>query len=64
MSGTRDRLKGRIEETAGAATDDPDLRREGRADQAAGEVKDAAGEAASKVEGGVARIVDRVRNRR
>lgn len=37
-----DRIKGQAKEAAGAATDDDELRREGKADQAAGKVKDKA----------------------
>jgi uncharacterized protein YjbJ (UPF0337 family) len=36
-----DDLKGRIKEAAGDLKDDPDLKREGKADQAEGKVKDA-----------------------
>lgn len=39
MSGKTDELKGRVKEAAGAITDDDRLRREGKADQAAGKVK-------------------------
>jgi uncharacterized protein YjbJ (UPF0337 family) len=44
MAGEMDKLKGRAKEAAGAATDDDELRREGRIDQAAGRTKDAAEE--------------------
>ncbi|MCB0994071.1 MAG: CsbD family protein [Acidimicrobiales bacterium] len=40
MSGM-DELKGRAKEAAGSLTDDEDLKREGKLDQAAGKVKDA-----------------------
>jgi uncharacterized protein YjbJ (UPF0337 family) len=40
MSNTDD-LKGRVKEAAGDLTDDDDLKREGKADRAAGGVKDA-----------------------
>ena len=39
MSGKTDELKGRVKEAAGALTDDPKLKREGRIDQAAGKMK-------------------------
>jgi uncharacterized protein YjbJ (UPF0337 family) len=42
MSGEVDKLKGRAKEAAGAATDDDQLRREGKVDQAAGKTKEAA----------------------
>jgi uncharacterized protein YjbJ (UPF0337 family) len=40
MAGTIDKAKGRIKEAAGALTDDPALKREGKIDQATGDVKD------------------------
>src|SRR5690349_15579003 len=40
MAGTLDKAKGRIKEAAGALTDDPALKREGKIDQATGDVKD------------------------
>ena len=42
MAGETDKLKGRAKEAAGAATDDDQLRREGKVDQAAGKTKEAA----------------------
>jgi uncharacterized protein YjbJ (UPF0337 family) len=41
MSGNADKIKGRIKQAAGDLTDNEDLRREGRLDEAAGKVKDA-----------------------
>ena len=41
MSGKADELKGRVKEAAGAMTDDDQLRREGKVDQAAGKTKQA-----------------------
>jgi uncharacterized protein YjbJ (UPF0337 family) len=49
MAGEMDKVKGRAKEAAGAATDDDELRREGRIDQAAGKTKDAAEEGVDKV---------------
>ena len=40
MSGNLDDLKGHAKEAVGDLTDDKDLEREGRADQAAGSIKD------------------------
>jgi uncharacterized protein YjbJ (UPF0337 family) len=40
MAGSLDKAKGRIKEAAGALTDDPALKREGKLDQLAGDVKD------------------------
>jgi uncharacterized protein YjbJ (UPF0337 family) len=44
-----DDAKGRVKEAAGDLTDDEDLQREGKIDQAAGTVKDKVGDAADKV---------------
>lgn len=41
-SGTSDKAKGRLKEAAGALTDDKKLKGEGKLDQMAGKVKDAA----------------------
>lgn len=40
MDGNTDKLKGKVKETAGAATDDDQLRAEGKTDQNAGKLKD------------------------
>lgn len=42
MAGESDKLKGRAKEAAGAVTDDDELRREGKVDQAAGKTKEMA----------------------
>jgi uncharacterized protein YjbJ (UPF0337 family) len=47
--GNTDKLKGQVKETAGAATDNDSLRREGRNDQNAGKVKDKVGDAVDGV---------------
>ena len=39
MAGETDKVKGRAKEAAGAITNDDELRREGKIDQAAGEAK-------------------------
>ncbi|HUR17347.1 MAG TPA: CsbD family protein [Acidimicrobiales bacterium] len=44
-----DDIKGRAKEAAGDLTDDEDLQREGKIDQATGTVKDKVGDAADKV---------------
>ncbi len=44
-----DDIKGRAKEAAGDLTDDDDLKREGKVDQATGTVKDKVGDAADKV---------------
>ncbi|HVE45419.1 MAG TPA: CsbD family protein [Acidimicrobiales bacterium] len=44
-----DDIKGRAKEAAGDLTDDEDLQREGKVDQATGTVKDKVGDVADKV---------------
>jgi uncharacterized protein YjbJ (UPF0337 family) len=44
-----DDLKGRAKEAAGDLTDDEDLKREGKVDQAAAKVKEAVNDVADKV---------------
>jgi uncharacterized protein YjbJ (UPF0337 family) len=46
---TADEAKGRIKEAAGDLTDDDDLKREGKADQMAGKVKDKVDDVADAV---------------
>ena len=48
MSNT-DEIQGRIKEAAGDLTDDKDLQREGKVDQASGKAKDAIDKASDKV---------------
>jgi len=49
LNGKIDRLKGNIKESVGEATDDQDLRDEGIADQASGNVQEGFGKARRKV---------------
>ena len=39
MSGTSDKIKGRVKEVVGALTDDQRLKREGKLDQTTGKIK-------------------------
>jgi uncharacterized protein YjbJ (UPF0337 family) len=48
MSGTVDKVKGRVKEAAGALTGDDKLKDEGKADQAAGKIKGAVGSVIDK----------------
>jgi uncharacterized protein YjbJ (UPF0337 family) len=50
MSGTTDKIKGRVKEAVGALTNDKRLKKEGKIDQAAGAIKE-----------GVAKVVDKVK---
>lgn len=47
--GTIDKLKGRAKETAGAATDNDELRAEGKVDQSKGSIKNKVDDVADKV---------------
>lgn len=57
-----DDLKGRAKEAAGDLTNDKDLQREGKADQASGKVKEKLGDAKDWVEDKVDDAKDRVDN--
>ena len=59
MSGTGDDLKGRAKEALGDLTDDKDLQREGKTDQAAGTIKDKVTDAKNWVEDKVDDVKDR-----
>lgn len=48
-SGKSDELKGRVKEAAGVLTDDQKLKREGKADQAVGKIKQKAEKVIDKV---------------
>jgi uncharacterized protein YjbJ (UPF0337 family) len=50
-SGKSDELKGRVKEAVGALVGDPELKREGRVDQAAGKVKQGLEKVVDKVKG-------------
>jgi uncharacterized protein YjbJ (UPF0337 family) len=45
----KDDIKGRVKEAAGDLTDNKDLEREGKVDQAAGKAKDKAGDAVDAI---------------
>ena len=51
MSGTTDKVKGRVKEAVGALTNDKKLKNEGKVDQASGALKDGIGKAIDKVKG-------------
>lgn len=48
-SAKQDDVKGRVKESVGAITDDEEMKREGRKDQAAGKVKEKVEKAVDKV---------------
>jgi uncharacterized protein YjbJ (UPF0337 family) len=49
MSGTTDKIKGRVKEAVGSLTNNPRLKNEGKADQASGDVKKAIEKVVDKV---------------
>jgi uncharacterized protein YjbJ (UPF0337 family) len=51
MSGTTDKIKGRVKEAVGALTNDQSLKNQGKADQASGALKDGIEKAIDKVKG-------------
>jgi uncharacterized protein YjbJ (UPF0337 family) len=51
MSGTTDKIKGRVKEAVGVVTDNQRLKDEGRTDQAIGRVKKAGGVCLTKLKG-------------
>lgn len=55
-----DEFKGRIKEAAGALTDNDDLKREGKTDRAAANVKEGLDKAKDKIEDGVDAVKDRM----
>jgi len=61
MSGEFDQAKGRAKQAAGDLTGDDELKREGKADEAAGKVKDAVDDAKDKVVDAVDKLRDRSR---
>jgi uncharacterized protein YjbJ (UPF0337 family) len=58
MGSTTDKIKGRVKEAVGAITDNDRLKREGRTDQAEGEVK----ETVEKVQDKAKQVVEKVKN--
>ena len=51
MSGEADETKGRIKQAVGDLTDDKDLKREGKVDEAAGKVKEGVDKVKDKLTG-------------
>ena len=61
MSGKMDDMKGRAKEAVGDLTGDKDLKREGKADQAAGSIKDKVGKAKDWVEDKIDDVKDKAK---
>jgi uncharacterized protein YjbJ (UPF0337 family) len=53
MSGTSDKIKGRVKEAVGVLTDDQRLKKEGKLDQATGKIKKTVERAVDKVKNAV-----------
>jgi len=62
MKGSTKVVKGRIEEAAGALTDNDRLRAQGQTDQAVGHVKQAGEKGVQKAKDSARKIVDKARN--
>jgi uncharacterized protein YjbJ (UPF0337 family) len=60
MGDNFDEAKGRVKEAAGDLTDNDDLKREGKVDQAKGNVKEGIDNASDKAKEGLDRATDRV----
>ena len=63
VTGKGDQLKGHAKEAVGDLTDNDDLKAEGKADRAAGGVKEKAEEVKDKVVDAVDRVKDKIENR-
>jgi uncharacterized protein YjbJ (UPF0337 family) len=60
MDSNMDDLKGRAKEAAGDLTDNPDLKREGKADRASGKLKDAVDKVEDKAKGLIDDVKDKL----
>ena len=56
-----DDAKGRVKEAAGSLTNNSDLKREGKADQAVGKAEQAVDDAADKVTGAAEGVKDKIK---
>lgn len=63
FEGKKDDFKGRVKEAAGDLTDDEELRREGKADRAAGKVKEKLEQAKERGEELVDKAKERIQRR-
>lgn len=61
MNGKLDVAKGRIKEAAGVLINDEDLRKEGKADQAAGKAKEVVEETVKKVQQSAKATIDKLK---
>ena len=63
MDNDLDQAKGRIKQAAGDLTDDEDLKREGKADESAGKVKEFLSDTKDKADDLVDKVKDKVNDR-
>jgi uncharacterized protein YjbJ (UPF0337 family) len=61
MSGEFDKAKGRAKQAVGDLTDDDDMKRDGKTDEAAGKVKDKLEEGKERLEDAVDDVSDRMK---
>lgn len=59
MAGERDKIAGRVKQAAGDLTDNEELEREGKRDEAAGKVKDKVDEVGDRISDAVDDVKDR-----
>ena len=59
MDSNLDQAKGRIKQAAGDLTDNPDLKKEGKADEMAGKVKEFFDDVKDKLDEGVDKVKER-----
>lgn len=62
MGGKMDQVKGTAKEAAGVVTGDKKLEREGKAQHAAGDIKEKAAEVADDVKKATDKVVDKVKS--
>jgi uncharacterized protein YjbJ (UPF0337 family) len=60
MGENLDKAKGRVKQAAGDLTDDDDLRREGKADELGGKVKDLVDDMKDKANDAVDKVKDKI----
>jgi uncharacterized protein YjbJ (UPF0337 family) len=62
MTDRAQEMKGRAKQAAGDLTDDPELKREGQADQAGAKAKDKVDEAADKAKDGLDKLTGKAKD--
>ena len=62
-TGKYEEMKGRAKEAVGDLTDDDDMKRDGKTDQASGKVKQKVEDAKDAVERGIDKVTDKVKSK-